>query len=239
MTTFATRETREMPLDDLDPAPYNPRDRLSPDSDAYTRLRESLLTYGNVQPIVVNVRDGKNTIVGGHQRYWILKDDLGEMQDRVVVVDLDEEYEMALNLALNNPAGSYVGERLAPIVERLESFELLSLAQMVDYDSAAVIASLDASAPPPPTGATDFLGDLDVDSAVTSMASVGAPELKADHPHRTGEQYFNMQLVFTAEQRAIFLSAIDAAKEAYALSTTMEAIVAICKQFLIDQGVET
>lgn len=84
-------------LKELVPADYNPR-KIS--SKAKKGLTESIERFGLVQPIVWNERT--NRIVGGHQRYDILLEkDVKETT--VMVVDLEEEDELILNIALNNP----------------------------------------------------------------------------------------------------------------------------------------
>lgn len=86
-----------MALDDLVPAPYNPR-KIS--RAAMKGLRASLKRFGLVQPIVWNKRSGY--IVGGHQRVAALRES-GVVEADVIVVDLDEKDERALNVTLNNP----------------------------------------------------------------------------------------------------------------------------------------
>jgi DNA modification methylase len=88
-------ETRS--LTDLVPAPYNPR-RIS--DDALAGLGASVDRFGLVQPVIVNERTGH--IVGGHQRVKVLQAQ-GAVETDVVVVDVDEAEEKALNLALNSP----------------------------------------------------------------------------------------------------------------------------------------
>jgi len=83
---------------DLCPAPYNPR---AITEAALQGLRNSVERFGLVEPIVWNQRTGK--VVGGHQRLKVLQQ-LGETETQVVVVDLEEAEEKALNVALNNPA---------------------------------------------------------------------------------------------------------------------------------------
>lgn len=88
-------ETRKVA--DLRPADYNPR---KIDKKAQAGLTASIERFGAVQPIIVNERTGN--IVGGHQRLKSLLD-LGQDEMTVVVVDVDEIEEKALNVALNNP----------------------------------------------------------------------------------------------------------------------------------------
>ena len=101
MSEFMTEELKEWPIErkklsDLKPASYNPR-VIS--VSAKTGLSASLEKFGIVQPIVWNKRTGN--IVGGHQRCKVLIESSVEETD-VVVVDLSDEEEIALNIALNN-----------------------------------------------------------------------------------------------------------------------------------------
>lgn len=84
-------------VESLKPAPYNPR--VISDK-ALDGLGASIDRWGIVQPIVWNERTGH--VVGGHQRLDILLK-RGVTQADVVVVDLPESEEKALNLSLNNP----------------------------------------------------------------------------------------------------------------------------------------
>ena len=82
---------------ELVPAGYNPR-TISP--EALAGLGESIGRFGLVQPIIVNARTGR--VVGGHQRLKVLEAKGVEATD-VVVIDVPEAEEKALNLALNSP----------------------------------------------------------------------------------------------------------------------------------------
>jgi len=94
-------EFRKFRLSDLNPAVYNPR-IISDES--LEGLQSCLAKYGCVEPIVVNVRDGRNVIVGGHQRQKALIKLHGrDAEATCAVVDLDTADEKLLNLALNNP----------------------------------------------------------------------------------------------------------------------------------------
>lgn len=85
-------------MSELIPSEYNPR-AISP--TAMEGLKESLKRFGLVEPIVWNKRTGR--IVGGHQRHKVMSEQGVEETD-VVEVDLGETEEVALNIALNNPA---------------------------------------------------------------------------------------------------------------------------------------
>ena len=91
-------EYKEVALDDLKPAPYNPR-KISP--QALKGLVESIKRFGLVQPILVNKRTG--LVVGGHQRIEAMKK-AAMTTAQVGYVDLSDDEETALNIALNSPA---------------------------------------------------------------------------------------------------------------------------------------
>ena len=85
--------------------------------ERFKKLRESLKTFGNLQPIVVN--KATNKLLGGHQRLKILS----ETQDEVDVwlVNLDEFQEQSASLALNNEVGEFDDEALSEIIKEFDS----------------------------------------------------------------------------------------------------------------------
>jgi ParB-like chromosome segregation protein Spo0J len=93
---------QKIPLEKLNPAAYNPRKDLQPGDAEYEKLLASIEEFGYVDPIIWNKRTGN--VVGGHQRLKILIH-LGYTEIDVVVVDLDELREKALNVALNKIQG--------------------------------------------------------------------------------------------------------------------------------------
>ena len=102
-------------ISDLKPAKYNPRKRLTPDDDEYKKLKKSIETFGYVDPIIINA-DG--TVIGGHQRLYVLRD-LGYQYVDVAVVNLTKTEEKSLNLALNKIAGHWDDEKLAQVFAEL------------------------------------------------------------------------------------------------------------------------
>lgn len=103
-------------LDKLKEAAYNPRFKLEPGMDEYEKLRKSIETFGDVEPIVWNKRTGN--VVGGHQRLRVLRD-LGKKEATVSVVDMDEAAEKRLNLALNKARGDWDGEKLEELLQEM------------------------------------------------------------------------------------------------------------------------
>jgi ParB-like chromosome segregation protein Spo0J len=49
----------------LHAAAYNPRKDLTPGDPEFEKLKNSILTYGYVEPVIVNKQTGY-TVVGGH-----------------------------------------------------------------------------------------------------------------------------------------------------------------------------
>lgn len=114
--------TKTMKLADLSPAKYNPRVKLEPGMPEYEKLKNSIQKFGYVDPIIVNA-DG--TIIGGHQRFFVLQD-LGYKEVECVTVDLNKTDEKALNIALNKISGDWNEEKLRELLQDLdaEAFEM-------------------------------------------------------------------------------------------------------------------
>ena len=126
-------EIEHIKITDLKPAEYNPR-RIS--DDDYQKLKNSISTFGLVDPIIVNLKNMH--IVGGHQRYDVLLEE--HMLDNDFLAELpmiklgdvgfvftdtnlsiaDDDHEKALNLALNKISGEWDEQKLQPLLEELE-----------------------------------------------------------------------------------------------------------------------
>jgi hypothetical protein len=119
-------ELRMLPLSELVAAPYNPRKQLRPTDRAYRKLRQSLESFGLVEPLIWNERTGH--IVGGHARLRILQE-LGHTVVPVSVVHLTLEREQALNVVLNNheAQGAYDPGKLASLLTQLDGLPEFSL----------------------------------------------------------------------------------------------------------------
>lgn len=110
-------QIKRMKLDKLRPAAYNPRIALKPGDPEFEKLKNSIETFGNVEPIVWNKRSGN--VVGGHQRLSVLKE-LGETETDVSVVDLSDADEKLLNVALNKIKGDWDYDRLSELLKQFE-----------------------------------------------------------------------------------------------------------------------
>jgi ParB-like chromosome segregation protein Spo0J len=158
-------EIRKIPIEKLNPAAYNPRKDLKPGDPEYEKLKRSIQEFGYVEPIVWNKRSGN--IVGGHQRYKVLRD-MGMSEVDCVVVDLDATKEKALNLALNKIQGDWDYEKLKDLLQELDTGEFDIELTGFDMDEIEdLIAQLhvpeeivEDEVPEPPEEAITKPGDL-------------------------------------------------------------------------------
>lgn len=124
-------------IDRLSPARYNPRKPLMPGDKAYEQLKRSIQSLGYVEPIIWNKQTGH--VVGGHQRLRVMTD-LGYKEVHVSVVDLSDEDEAALNLALNKISGEWDEDKLAALLDDLRGAEVDI--HLTGFDAAEIDALL-------------------------------------------------------------------------------------------------
>lgn len=110
-------QIEKKPVAELKAAEYNPRKDLKSGDAEYEKLKRSIEEFGYVEPVIWNKRTG--TVVGGHQRLKVMKD-LGYEEVDCVVVDLDENKEKALNVALNKISGEWDNTLLANLLKDLD-----------------------------------------------------------------------------------------------------------------------
>lgn len=120
-----------IPAERLQAAAYNPRKDLKPGDAEYEKLRRSIEEFGYVEPVIWNERTGN--IVGGHQRFKVLAA-LGYTEIDCVVLDIDEQREKALNVALNKISGEFDIPLLTDLLRDLseEGFD----ATLTGFDAA-------------------------------------------------------------------------------------------------------
>lgn len=104
----------------LKPSEYNPRKDLKPEDEEYKKIKNSILEFGYVSPIIIN---SDMTVIGGHQRLKVLKE-LGYEQIQCIIVNLDKNKEKALNLALNKISGEWDDEKLEQILTELKETDI-------------------------------------------------------------------------------------------------------------------
>ncbi|WP_270167551.1 ParB N-terminal domain-containing protein [Paenibacillus sp. SYP-B4298] len=148
-----------IPIDKINPAAYNPRVDLQPGDPEYEKLRRSIEEFGYIDPIIWNQRTGN--MVGGHQRHKILKV-RGYTEVAVSVVDLDEQQEKLLNIALNKVSGRWDDEALARLLDELQAAG--AEIELTGFDAEEVDRLLAEFAEPLPDQLGDFNNkELDVD----------------------------------------------------------------------------
>ena len=114
-------EFKKLNINTLIPASYNPRKKLKPGDAEFEKIKSSITEFGYVDPIIVN---SDMTIIGGHQRWSVLKT-LGYSDVDCVLIEIDKTKEKALNIALNKVTGEWNKELLADLIKDLQS---------IDYD---------------------------------------------------------------------------------------------------------
>lgn len=110
-------EVKKIAIENIKAAKYNPRKKLKPGDAEYEKLKRSIKEFGYVEPIIWNERT--SNIVGGHQRFTVLKNE-GFKEIDCVVVNLGEQEEKALNIALNKIHGDWDLPLLKDLLEELD-----------------------------------------------------------------------------------------------------------------------
>lgn len=101
----------------LMPAGYNPRIDLQPDDEEYKNLQKSMDTFGYIEPIIWNEQTGH--VVGGHQRLKILLAK-GYSEIEVSRINVSEEKEKLINVALNKVSGQWDEDKLEDILRDIQ-----------------------------------------------------------------------------------------------------------------------
>ena len=110
-------EVTNVPIRDLKPNDKNPR-MIS--QNEMRKLMRSLEEFGFVDPIIVNKNKNRyNIVVGGHQRLRAAEK-LGYSEVPVTYVDLTEDKEQLLNIALNEISGEWDDDKLLELLKELE-----------------------------------------------------------------------------------------------------------------------
>ena len=259
-----------MKVSEIETADYNPRVSLKPGDPEWDRLASIIDEYGMVEPLVWNERT--NRLVGGHQRLQILKHQGHDTVD-VSVVDLDEEREKALNVALNNPnaQSKWDPDKLVALAEtmsadaiRLAGYDTMGdvhevmrrhqltthgsfLSDMLGRDQPPSLPSYENPADAPDTGrppAPAANGDDEEDDE--PAARQVETDMKEPHKHLSGEQYFEVKLVFDGTQRDLWLRFCNRLKEEQGNDNTFQVLVQHAGEYLqqsdsrrIDAGADT
>lgn len=98
-------------------AGYNPRVDLKPNDEGYKNLQRSIETFGYIEPIIWNERTGH--VIGGHQRLKVLIAK-GYSEIEVSRIDVSEEDEKLLNVALNKITGRWDMDKLEDLLRDIQ-----------------------------------------------------------------------------------------------------------------------
>lgn len=157
---------QDVPVSKIKAAAYNPRKDLRPGDAKYDSLKKALSEFDLVEPLVWNERTGN--LVGGHQRFKILLE-RGDNTVPVSVVDLDDDREKLLNIALNKHSGEWDLPMLSQVIQSLKASaqdleltgfdprELKNLAAWIPPTTGLTDENAVPEAPPVPT---TVYGDL-------------------------------------------------------------------------------
>lgn len=167
-------QIEKIEISKLNPAKYNPRKDLKPGDTEYEKLKRSMSEFGYVEPIIWNKRTGN--IVGGHQRYKILKD-MKYKEAECVIVDLDDNREKALNVALNKISGEFDIPLLTDLLKDLSANDFdVSLTGFDENEISDLFSDANAK-----EGKDD---DYDVNKALEESAFVKQGDLWQIGKHR-------------------------------------------------------
>lgn len=115
---MSAMQWKTLSVDVLRPAAYNPRKKLKAGDKEYEKIKNSILEFGYVEPIIVNY---DMIVIGGHQRLTVLKD-LGYTEVQCVEVHIEDENKVkALNIALNKITGAWNEQLLADLIVDLQA----------------------------------------------------------------------------------------------------------------------
>ena len=176
-------KTAIMQIQDIHPAPYNPRVSLTPNDDEWKSLSNSLEHFGMVLPLIVNERTG--LLISGHQRLNVLKAQ-GKKEVEVVLVDYDDEQERLLNIALNKIDGDWDYGKLEELFGEI-SKEDIKFTGFTEDELSRIFDNVETAS------ADDF--DFDDDDEESESSSKEEPEEKP-------EKEFSIFLSFPSKEKA-------------------------------------
>ncbi|MDY8022967.1 transcriptional regulator [Paenibacillus polymyxa] len=122
-------------------------------------MKASIESFGYVEPIIWNERTGN--MVGGHQRYKIMTNDLEHKELAVSVVNLDDQQEKLLNIALNKISGDWDEGALTKLLDDMQQDGVdISLSGFDDVDLKRMLGDIEI--PNFEAGTAEDQGDLGV-----------------------------------------------------------------------------
>jgi DNA modification methylase len=118
---MANYELKNLPINALKKADYNPRKKLGKNDPQFVALRRSIDELGMIDPIVWNQQTGN--VVGGRQRITALED-LGYTEAPCFIVNLSLEQEKQANVRLNSIKGAWDYDKLAELLSEFTQDEI-------------------------------------------------------------------------------------------------------------------
>lgn len=240
---------KEIKIDDLRIAEYNPRVTFKKGDKRYTKLKQSLEEFGQAGTIVVN---SDMTVISGHQRLAVMRD-LGFKTVECKVVDLDKTKEKALNLALNKIDGEWDNDKLALVINDIMVSDVdISISGFDNIEVANLAIEIENSTK------SNFLDDVieeagteekiqeGTTAGVTSNVPPGEipivereyrPGLEAlnKFAEKTTEQKFEITLKFNKKQKENFINAVEKAKNERNAENTYDAVNIICEEWIANE----
>lgn len=112
---------RTVEIKSINPATYNPRIDLKPGDPEYEKIKNSLVGFGYVDPLILN--EHNNVLVSGHQRLKILLEQGYTHADVSIVKIPDPMKEKSMNMAMNNIRGREDAVKLKAIFVEFGEFD--------------------------------------------------------------------------------------------------------------------
>lgn len=131
-------EIQKLKLNTLKIPEYNPR--IFPEEEMQ-KLIKNIEENGYLELIVVNKRN--NHIVSGSHRYKALQF-LGYKEIDCIVIDIDENREKALNIAMNRIGGFFDEDKLETIIRQLNETNFdLELTGLADFELDVMLSDIE------------------------------------------------------------------------------------------------
>ena len=187
-------KTAVMKLAEITPADYNPRKKLKPGDKEYEALKNSLERFGVAEPLIVNETTGK--LVSGHQRLNVLLE-LRTEEVEVVLVQLDEEQEKLLNIAMNKIEGDWDYKKLEALFGEISASDI----KFTGFDEEELQNLFGDEAAEPDFGGDDEDGESSEEDS--SEDEEEDPEASGDgEEKKAAPKEFNIFLSFPTKEQA-------------------------------------
>lgn len=213
-------EFEKIQITDIEPAEYNPR-KIS--KKEYKKLSKSINEFGLVDPIIINLKNG-NKIIGGHQRYDVLKQeyDEGRLFGDLELIRLgdigwvftetslnikSEEHEKALNLALNKISGQWDFEKLDSLLDELNSLDFDveltgfdSFDEDLEFDKLMDKVEYDDK---PKKSKEEKESDATDESEEEYITDETRTDTTKETPDKSKPKYYSITLLFDSEEEMV------------------------------------